>query len=43
MVHAWRGKIGETDDVTGATLYLSSDTADFVTGSSVIGDGRVRW
>ena len=43
MAHERGGKIGEPDDVTGATLYLSSDTADFVTGSSVGGDGRVGW
>ena len=38
MVHERSGKIGETDDVTAATLNLSADTADSVTGSSVIGE-----
>jgi 2-deoxy-D-gluconate 3-dehydrogenase len=38
------GKIGEPDDVTGAILYLASDSADFVTGSSVLVDGGwVAW
>jgi len=39
MVHEWSGKIGEPDNVKGATVYLSSDSADFVTGSSVVDDG----
>lgn len=43
-VHEWGGKIGEPDDVTGAILYLASDSADFVTGSSVVVDGGwVAW
>jgi hypothetical protein len=43
MVHERGGKIGEPDDATGAILSLASDTADFVTGSSVGGDSRVGW
>lgn len=33
------GKVGETSDVIGAVLYLSSDAADFVTGSTLLVDG----
>lgn len=32
-------RIGEVSDVTGALLYLSSDAADFVTGSLLMVDG----
>jgi hypothetical protein len=41
MAQEWGGKIGEPDDVTGATVCLSSRTADFVQGSPVVGNGRV--
>ena len=43
MVYERGGKIGEPDGVTGAILHLSSDTADFVTGSSDGDDGRMGW
>lgn len=33
------GKVGETEDVIGAALYLASDAADFVTGSTLMVDG----
>jgi len=33
------GKVGETDDVVGAVLFLASDASDFITGSSVMVDG----
>ncbi len=38
------GKVGLPEDVTGAILYLVSDSADFVTGSSILVDGGwVAW
>lgn len=38
------GKVGETSDVIGAALYLASDAADFVTGSTLLVDGGwVAW
>ena len=37
--HEWSGKIGEPDYAESATVCLSSDSADFVTGSSVVDDG----
>lgn len=33
------GRVGEVDDVVGAVLYLSSEAADFVTGSILMVDG----
>jgi len=33
------GKVGEPKDVTGAVLYLLSDSADLVTGSTILVDG----
>ncbi len=39
-----QGKIGTPDDVTGAVLYLASDSANLVTGSTVLVDGGwVAW
>lgn len=38
------GKVGETSDVIGAALYLASDAADFVTGTTLLVDGGwVAW
>ncbi len=38
------GKIGTPEDVAGAVLYLVSDSADLVTGSSILVDGGwVAW
>lgn len=38
------GKIGKPEDVAGAVLYLASDSADLVTGSSILVDGGwVAW
>jgi NAD(P)-dependent dehydrogenase (short-subunit alcohol dehydrogenase family) len=38
------GKVGTPDDVVGAVLYLVSDSADLVTGSSILVDGGwVAW
>lgn len=38
------GKVGSPEDVNGAILYLASDSADFVTGSTVLVDGGwVAW
>lgn len=38
------GKVGSPEDVNGAILYLVSDSADFVTGSTVLVDGGwVAW
>ncbi len=38
------GKIGTPDDVVGAVLYLASDSAELVTGSTVLVDGGwVAW
>ena len=33
------GRFGEVDDVVGAALYLASDLASFVTGSTLVVDG----
>ncbi|MDW7739080.1 MAG: SDR family NAD(P)-dependent oxidoreductase [Bacillota bacterium] len=38
------GKIGTPDDVVGAVLYLCSDSADLITGSTILVDGGwVAW
>lgn len=38
------GRIGQPDDVTGAVLYLASDTANLVTGHTLLVDGGwVAW
>ena len=37
------GRIGETDDVTGVAVFLASDEAKFVTGSSYFVDGGLTW
>ncbi|MBC7104989.1 MAG: SDR family oxidoreductase, partial [Firmicutes bacterium] len=38
------GKVGLPEDVTGAILFLVSDSSDFVTGSSILVDGGwVAW
>ncbi|UMZ73634.1 SDR family NAD(P)-dependent oxidoreductase [Natranaerofaba carboxydovora] len=38
------GKVGEPQDVTGAVLFLASDSANLVTGSSVVVDGGwIAW
>jgi Dehydrogenases with different specificities (related to short-chain alcohol dehydrogenases) len=38
------GKVGSPEDVNGAILYLASDSADFVTGGTVLVDGGwVAW
>ncbi len=38
------GEIGEPRDVTGAVLYLASDSANMMTGSSVVVDGGwIAW
>lgn len=34
-----RGRMGEPEDVADAAVYLASDLADFVTGSSLVVDG----
>jgi hypothetical protein len=43
MVRKRGGKIGEPDDATRRSRDLSPETADLVTGSSVVEDGRVAW
>jgi hypothetical protein len=43
MVRKWVEKNGEPDDARRSTRYLSPETADLVTGSSVDDDGRVAW
>ena len=37
------GRVGETDDVTGVAVFLASDEAKFVTGSSYFVDGGLTW
>lgn len=38
------GRVGETDDVVGAVLYLASETSNFTTGSTLLVDGGwVAW
>jgi NAD(P)-dependent dehydrogenase (short-subunit alcohol dehydrogenase family) len=33
------GRFGETDDITGAALFLASDAASWITGQIVVVDG----
>jgi NAD(P)-dependent dehydrogenase (short-subunit alcohol dehydrogenase family) len=35
------GRIGETQDVTGAALYLASEESDYVTGIQLVIDGGI--
>ena len=37
------GRVGETSDVTGVAVFLASDEAKFVTGSSYFVDGGLTW
>ena len=33
------GRIGEPEDIVGATIYLASDASDYVTGTTIVIDG----
>jgi len=33
------GRIGETDDIVGAALFLASDAAGWITGHTIVVDG----
>jgi NAD(P)-dependent dehydrogenase (short-subunit alcohol dehydrogenase family) len=33
------GRIGETDDIVGATVLLASDASRFITGETIVVDG----
>ena len=35
-------RLGETDDIVGAALYLASDASSFMTGETVVVDGGAR-
>lgn len=36
-----KGRIGETDDVVGAAIFLASDESDYVTGATITIDGGI--
>jgi NAD(P)-dependent dehydrogenase (short-subunit alcohol dehydrogenase family) len=36
-------RLGETDDIVGAALYLASDASSFMTGETVVIDGGARF
>ncbi len=36
-------RVGETDDLTAAALYLASDASAFMTGETLVIDGGARW
>jgi gluconate 5-dehydrogenase len=33
------GRLGEVDEIVGAAIYLASDAASYVTGSTIVIDG----
>jgi NAD(P)-dependent dehydrogenase (short-subunit alcohol dehydrogenase family) len=35
-------RLGETDDIVGAALYLASDASAFMTGETIVIDGGER-
>ena len=39
MANTPLGRIGETDDIVGAALFLASDTASWITGHTIVIDG----
>jgi NAD(P)-dependent dehydrogenase (short-subunit alcohol dehydrogenase family) len=36
-------RLGETEDITGAALYLASDASSFMTGETIVIDGGARY
>ena len=39
IANAPLGRIGETDDIVGAALFLASDAAGWITGHTIVIDG----